>query len=44
MKQAIAIGLSKARRASVKLGPPPKGAKRVADRLEVETRADRPAA
>jgi hypothetical protein len=26
-KQAIAIGLSKARRAGVKLGPPPKGAK-----------------
>src|SRR6266542_5113382 len=27
-KQAIAIGLSKARRAGVKLGPPPKGTKR----------------
>src|SRR5438874_3572203 len=27
-KQAIAIGLSKARRAGVKLPPPPKGAKR----------------
>jgi hypothetical protein len=27
-KQAIAIGLSKARRAGVKLGPPPKGLKR----------------
>src|SRR6185436_14717427 len=26
-KQAIAIGLSKARRAGVRLGPPPKGAK-----------------
>ncbi|MGH7264810.1 MAG: DUF6496 domain-containing protein, partial [Candidatus Rokuibacteriota bacterium] len=26
-KQAIAIGLSKARREGVKLGPPPKGAK-----------------
>lgn len=27
-KQAIAIGLNKARRAGVKLGPPPKGTKR----------------
>jgi hypothetical protein len=31
-KQAIAIGLSKARRAGVKLGPPPKGTKRTTRR------------
>jgi len=38
-RQAIAIGLAKARRAGVKLGPPPRGA---AARKAVRTRRRRP--
>jgi hypothetical protein len=37
-KQAIAIGLSKARRAGVKLGPPPRGARTKAKRRTTKRR------